>query len=305
MSLATNEKKKALQQVRADLPVARFLHYREYLTGVYGYLKERIRPYSWIRFAEDFGFGANNSLRLIAKGQRPLTAKAAEKFGQAMGFAGSELKYWRELIRFNNARLAGDREQSLRRMLKIKGRLLPDALDESRLQYFSEWYHPVIRELASTPDFRMDPEWIQDRLVFPLRLEEIKKSMELLTRLGLIHYSGKPGRWISSSEQIDTGPDARGIAFIGYHQKMIELAKESISRVEKRQRELSGSTLCLSDAKVGELKKKIRELVRTAMAMEEEDGEERRTVVQFNIQLFPHTVEEKEGRYGAAKTKNK
>lgn len=296
MASKHNKTVSAYKALKEELPVSTFLHYQKYLACLYKKLKSKIKPYSYIQFAQDLGFGANNILSLVIKGKKPLSAKGGEKMAKVLCFSSQETKYWLTLIEFNNAKDPGLREKSLRKLLSLKGKQMPSVVEESQLRYFSEWYHPVIRELARRNDFKMDPRWIQDQLTFPLRIEEIKKSMELLTKLGLICYSPKLERYTSSDEVIDTGPEARGIAFIGYQQRMIELGKESIARVDKKRRELVSATLTLPPEAIEELKLKIHQLIKDACALEATDGALSNQVSQFNIQLFPHVKPIKKDR---------
>ena len=291
MPNAEKLKRRIFQQALSEVRIVHFLHYRDYLKHLYLNVKEKIRPYSYIKYTDDLGCGNNNTMRLIIIGKRPLTVKAGEKVADALELSGNERKYWIALILFNNAKRSGERERNLKRLITIKSRLLPTPLDESRLEYFSEWYNPVIRELATRSDFCMDPKWIQSKLIFPLRIEEVKKSLQLLTRLGLIYYNSKLDRYVSSDEPIDTGPDARGIAFIGYQQRMIELGKEAISRVDKDRRELVSATISLPETVISDLRRKIRTLVNEAATLEDTDGSRDATVLQLSVQLFPHTVD--------------
>jgi uncharacterized protein (TIGR02147 family) len=272
----------------SEIKVARFLHYSDYFKHLYEYVKKELRPYSFLKFSEDLGLGAkNNTLRLIIAGQRRLSMTNGMRVADALQFNGYEKKFFCALISFNNSTLIADREAQFKQLMRLKTKLLPETIDESRLAYFTEWYHPVIREMAARKDFQLDAKWIQSKIGFEIRLEEVKKSLELLSRLGLIHYDAKLDRHVRSDEQLKTGEDAKGIAFIRYHQKMIDLASQSITKVKKTNREILGATLNLPEDQVGLLRERIRSLFQDAMDMEVDDLNRSDSVVQLNIQLFP------------------
>ena len=284
--------KQLLNEAREEIKIAQYLHYRDYLENLYKYLKPRIKSYSYLKFAQDLELGPNNSLlRLVITGKRRLTGKMAKRMGGPLQLSRLEESYWLALVSFSNSKEPGERERLLRRIMTLKAKLQPDTIDSTRLEYFTEWYHPVIREMAGRPDFRPDPKWVQARLVFPLRLEEVKRSLELLTKLGLIYYSARENRYTRSDELLDTGPDAKGVAFVRYHQKMIELGRQSISRVASVDREIGGTTLYIPRDRIDLLKAKARSFLNEAFEMESADDGDSHAVVQLNVQLFKCTKE--------------
>ena len=284
------EPNKIFRKIREEIPVARFMHYRDYLKNVYQFLKPQIAGYSYLKFATEMGFGQqNNFLRLIINGQRKLTVKSAEKIADAFLFGKTERRYWLALVQFCNARRASERDDHSKTLMNLKPKLLPETIDRARLTYFSEWHHSVIRELTARDDFEMDPKWIQAKIAFPLRVEEITQSLELLTKLGLIYYDGKSKRYKRSSETLDTGADARGLAFMTYHQKMIDVAKLAVPFVSREKREIQAATIYISEEKLIELKKKVRQLFDEAISMDLSEGGGEHEVVQINMQMFPFT----------------
>ena len=72
---------------------------------------------------------------------------------------------------------------------------------------------------------------------------------------------------------------------------MLERAAEALDRSPREEREIASVTLCVSDARLGELKARLErfrdEILQTYGA--EESGSR---VVQMNLQLFPLTVKE-------------
>lgn len=282
---------KAMVYSRAirDVKLLRFQDYREFLKHLYHHLKAQLKPYSYLHFAADLGLGHNNVLRLIINRQRRLTLKTAQKIAANLAFDRHQKKYWLALITFTNSNQAEARDRSFQIMLNQRQKASLNPLDESRLAYFSDWYHPVIRELAQRPDFRCDPNWIKEQLLSPPRLDDIKKSLELLTKLGLIYYSHQDDRWINSTESLDTGPDARGMAYVSYHLATLAQAQQAIANVKKHRRSLWAATLCLSPESYQKIRARTQEWIAEASAHEREHRTNDDQVVQLNIQLFPYT----------------
>ena len=172
--------------------------------------------------------------------------------------------------------------------MSYKSKSQPAELGPVEAEYFSEWYHPVIREMTGLAGFNGDPAWLQSHLTFPLRLEQIKRSLELLAKLGAIRLDPAQGRYFRTSELIATEAEVDSMAIVRYHQKMIEIGREAITTLTEEQRDVRAVTVTLPHSALPLLKGKIEQWVREVAAME--DGEEAgEQVIQVNVQMFPFT----------------
>lgn len=280
--------KKIIKESAKEFNVSKYLEYRQYLGDVYQAVKAKVKPYSYLSFAEDLGFSKTNVVRLIIAGQRPITIKAAEKIAKAFELIGPSKKYWLTLIAYSNERYPNKREKLFTDLLRYRAMCNSTANNNLQMEYFSEWYHPIIREMVGLADFNGSPEWIRERLAFPLRLEKIKQSLILLEEIGLIKLDSDSGRYCRSDEKIMTDSEIDSMAIIRYHQKMIEAGKESITRVDEDLRDIRAMTACFPRTMVPKLKEKIQGWLLETIELEQE-VEEASEVFQLNIQLFPFT----------------
>lgn len=287
--MTTAAKTKArLRTLAPKQPVTQYLSPRDYLRAVYVAIKAEAEAYSYLQFAVDLGFPRCNVIRLIIIGERPLTSKTGDRIAKALELHGSDRRYWTTLVKYGNARLPAERDGLFRLLMSYKTQSQPTELDPLQAEYFSEWYHPVIREMTALTDFNGDPQWIKARLNFPLRLEQIKRSMDILVDLKVITLDPTTGRYHRSTELIVTEAEIDSMAIVRYHQKMIEVGREAITTVPESQRDVRAVTVTLSQAALPILKGKIEELVLQVAAMEElqKSGD---LVVQVNVQMFPFT----------------
>jgi uncharacterized protein (TIGR02147 family) len=77
-----------------------------------------------------------------------------------------------------------------------------------------------------------------------------------------------------------------GHQLIAYHRAMLDRASAAIDLVPREEREISSVTLCVSQAKLLELKQQIRDFRQHLLQTAERDSEFER-VVQVSFQLFP------------------
>jgi uncharacterized protein (TIGR02147 family) len=283
-----------LQRANDEIRPTGFLDYRLYLAALYDFLKKTTESYSYQRFAADLGFGPTTVMHQIVRGRRPLTAKAAAKVVKALQLKGHERRFLLALVDYCNARSSQKREELFEKMIDLKSGVLPTEFDKDTLEYYSEWYHPVIRELVATREFKADPEWIAQTIVPRLRPEQARESLALLERLELIRFDESAQRWTQSQKRLSTGHRVKGMALTRYHQKMIELGREALTRIPSKRRDISALTLNVDDETAERLKGLIHAFqIQLLDEAEKSPGDE---VYQLNIQLFPFTGDDKKGK---------
>ncbi len=88
---------------------------------------------------------------------------------------------------------------------------------------------------------------------------------------------------------LTTGPLIQSLAAKEFHRQMITLARESLERFDKSQREIHGLSMSVSADCLKKAKKKIRTLQQELLEMTVNDPKSAEAVYQLNIQLFPLT----------------
>lgn len=285
--LDTEEK---IEEVAAKIKVTQFLSCREFLARLFEEVR-KVRPkYSYRQYSQDLGFGYSNYLHLIVRGQRPVSVKAAQCIADALDFKGATKQYFVTLAKHASAKTLAEREDHFETLLSLKNRELVSELDRDQLEYFSEWYHPVIRELVGLTDFDAESLHIIERLVPHLTPEQVRKSLELLERIGYIKINETTNRYYQTKTHVRTPAEVRGIAIVRYHHQMLELARESIVKVAPQRRDISALTVKVTDDLAKEIKNDLQEL-RQKILDKSAKCAEADQVFQLNMQLFPFTKE--------------
>ena len=105
-----------------------------------------------------------NFLKLVIDGKRNLTPNSAERFAVALGLNEQESSFFQELVGFNQASTASQKNLHYQRIGKFRKHRAITKLERNTFEYLSHWYYPVIRELVACKGFQEDPEWIAKRL---------------------------------------------------------------------------------------------------------------------------------------------
>jgi uncharacterized protein (TIGR02147 family) len=209
----------------------------------------------------------------------------AERFGTACGLADDELRYFADLVGFQQADTASERSKFYGRLTGYQRYRAAHKLDVAHAAYYSAWYMPAIRELVAREDFREDAEWVVAQMIPAIAPLDTKRAIETLLELGLL-VRGEGGRLTQADALLSTGPETRGVHIGNYHRSMMQHAIQSIDLVGPKERDISSLTLCVGPNGVRLFKERIQRFRRELLelsALEDEPGQ----VVQINFQLFP------------------
>jgi uncharacterized protein (TIGR02147 family) len=264
------------------------LDINSYLQQLYSEIKKEVAGYSYTKFAEQLGFGATNIMHQFIKGRRPLTHKSGERILAGLGLVGLERRYFLILLDLANAKDFSEREAAMNSLLELKNKALPDAFDKDCLEYYSKWYHPVIREMVGISVFKEDAEWIAANLIPSVRPAQASGSLDLLKRLKLVKFDEEKGRLVQSEQRVTTGHRVRNMALIQYHKQMIDIAKQSLTEVKGQKRDISALTISVDQEATQKIKSMIHDFQLSLLEIAESSKEPDR-IYHMNIQFFPVT----------------
>lgn len=267
-----------------------YLDYRGYLRDYYAFRKEHA-SFSFRAFSRRAKLRSPNYLKLVMDRARNLTREMAARFAEACGMSGEDAAYFVDLVAFNQAGSASERNAAYQRLTGFRRYRSHHKLELAHAAYHSTWYLPAVRELAARRDFRDDPAWIARRMHPKVTRAEAAEALSTLLALGLLVRDEK-GRVKQGEPLVSTGPETKGLHIHNYHRMMMARAAESLELVQAAQRDISALTLCLGDGGLARLKQRLQRFRRELLELSalEEDPQQ---VVQLNFQLFPLTMEPK------------
>ena len=288
-------KRSVLKEQAQRVDATQYLDVRDYLEALYNAVKKEkeFDSYSYLAFAADLGFGRTNVIHLVIRGKRPLGNRSAEKISTALSLAGTQKNYFTCLAAYQNARDPIERETLFRQLLALKQRTISSDEKKSALAFFSEWYHIAIYEMVAMRGFSSDPAWISTHLTPRIRPEMARRSFELLNSLGLIRKKDDKDIYEQTQRRISTGDEIASLAVVRYHQKMIEMGRESITTISEEDRDISAITIALPQEKLMLFKEAVSEFRKKMLGLAEECTDKNQ-VYQMNIQLFPLSKANKE-----------
>lgn len=270
--------------------VFRFRDYRAYLRALYAHKKQHDYGFSLRAFSKHAGLRSSNYLKLVMDGDRNLTADAASKFASACGLKGQSADYFCELVAFNQARSAEERERVYARLRRFRRYREVYRLDGAQEAYHSEWFIPAVRELVGRADFREDPKWIAKTLTPSIAPRDAQRALDVLLELGLV-VRGEDGALAQTDALVQTPEGPLSHHVVSFHRAMMERAADALDRVPREEREIASLTLLVEQARLPELKLKL-ERFREELLHTFDSTAAAARVVQVNLQMFPLTGKE-------------
>jgi len=276
-----------------NVDVYEYLDYRAFLRDFYSAKKEKSRSFSYRSFSRRAGVSSPNYLKLVIDGARSLSPKMAASFAEACGLDAEASRYFVHLVAFNQAKTTDERDKSYGKLASFRQYRLAHRLEISHAAYYSDWFMPAVRELAASPHFKEDPEWIAEQLIPAITPLQAQRALEILIELELL-VRDSTGKLVQADALLSTGPETRGLHIAAFHRAMTSRAIESIDLVAPEDRDISSLTLCLGRKGLRAFKEHLQRVRRELLELSalEKNPEQ---VVQINFQLFPLTKPAKRG----------
>ncbi len=272
---------------KTNFTIFKYVDYRFYLTDYFNLQKKVSRGFTFRSFAQKAGLSPSLLKDILSKRQN-LTVATMRKYAAAMELGVKETAYFEALVGFNNAATNSEKNRFFGEMVRMRGRSVVKFLDVRQYEYFSEWYHAVVRELMVHVGLGCDVEAISRRIVPPVSPGKIRKSIALLKDLELVHQ-GPDGAWHAADKVISSEYEIRSIALKNYHVGMLQRAGEALDRCASEDREFQGMTIGASRATFLRMKERIRCFTDELLGMAAAENEKSEEVYQINVQMFPFT----------------
>lgn len=268
-----------------------YLDYRNFLKDWYAENKAKKPSFSFRVFSRRGGFSSPNILKRVMEGQRSLTDQSVKAFCKALALNQTESQFFKNLVLFNQAKSHKDRDFYFQALMKAKAHRLLKPLEMDQYEYYSTWYHPVIRELVSSSSWDGKIESLRKRIFPKLSLSSIKSSIALLERMGFIQKT-KSGQYHQTETIITTGVEATQLSLHNYHQNLLKLVSYLLNQLPANERDVSAITLGVNKNRFQDIKLRVQAMRRQLLS---EFGHDQtpEDVVLLSMQLLPLTAVKK------------
>jgi uncharacterized protein (TIGR02147 family) len=258
--------------------------YRQFLKDHYERHKAVNPSFSYRYLSQKAGINSAPFYKFIIEGKRNLTKATILKTCVALKLNDREAEYFENLVFFNQARTVAEKNHFFERLVEKQRHRSISKIREEQFEYFSEWYHCIVRELVCMVDFKDDYAKIAKCLHPAITPREAAKSVKLLLRLGFLKKVH--GRYRQTDPLLSTGYGLGSHQLINFQIKMLHKAIEAFDRCKQNERLTSATTLAVSHATYGRMVEKLRTMRTELLEMARNEACPE-TVYELTINLFP------------------
>ncbi|MBI4412518.1 MAG: TIGR02147 family protein [Deltaproteobacteria bacterium] len=271
------------------------MDYVPYINDLVQY-KRNIGNFSFRAFCKKSGFKSPTYLKWVLDEVRPISPKSVHRFAEGLDLGKRESRHLQLLVNYKEAKDLKTRKFFFEEILTRRSRKEENAFVREQYEYLSHWYYVTIRELAAHPDFREDPEWIQDKLAGTVTVWEIKHALKTLEQLNLFVRDDR-GRLRQNDAELHTGKEVESMAAFNYHSEVLKESQEILMKVSHRLREFSSTVSLIDREAFQELKKMMHrfqdEVVRFILSKSHQPSGlpigDKLELFMLNMQLLPFT----------------
>lgn len=266
-------------------PIFEYIDYRKYLKDFYDASKATTTYFSYRFFSQRAGLNSPVLLKMVFDGKRNLSNKSIEKFIKGLNLKENAAVYFRNLVRFNQAKTALEKQEHYR-VLRSMAKMVPQYLiEDEHFDYFDKWYYSAIREGVTHYKYNDDWELVAAGVHPPITAQEACDAVGWLVEHGLLRKL-KNGKYEQVQKAITTRSEVKSMAVRNFNRKMMQLAEQSLDAMPVKERYATGVTVGITreayDVMVAEVEAFRDRIVKIVDSLEDGDR-----VYQVNVQLFP------------------
>jgi uncharacterized protein (TIGR02147 family) len=273
--------------------ISKYMDYRRFLHDCYAAAKKKNPRFSYQAFSEKAGISSKGLLFNVLKGRRHLSKSHVIGMGKALKLNKHQFDYFETLFSYNCSVKVSDKRHYFERLIAIKASgsasWQPQVVRNEQYEFYSNWFHSVVRSLIGMHGFSGDCESLSRLLSPSITPGQVKKSIDLLCSLGFINKTAK-GTYSLVHRTIATEPEVVSLAVQSFHSQMGELALAALKTLPPDRRNFSSLTVGTSEGMFREICKDIEEF-RTFLLKKIENDHSASRVYQINLQCFPVSID--------------
>lgn len=266
--------------------IFQFHDYRMFLKEWFAYRKGKEKGFSLRSLAGQAGV-ATGYLPMVLNGKRALSDSALKSLLPYLGLSPNETSFFENMVVLGTSDSNVERVSALDRMKRFGEFKRQNPNETEAYEYLTHWYFVAIREMATLKDFKLDPQWIQENLTFPLTLTEIKAALNFLIKNSYIVVN-PDGTVQPPTKYLDCSGGIYRVALADFHREIYSLAVRSIESTPSEEREIQGQTFAISSGDVDKAKEILREALEKIRSLGQKQAQAE-LVYHFEMALFPMT----------------
>ncbi|MEO6094476.1 MAG: TIGR02147 family protein, partial [Fibrobacteria bacterium] len=218
-------------------PLYEYSDYRLFIKHHYEERKAENPAFSFRYLSQKAGINSAPFFKFLMEGKRNLTQETLIKVAAALNLDEQGREYFEHLVFFNQAKTVNEKSRCFDKLIALRKARNTLHIGSEKYEYFSEWHHCAVRELAAMTDFRDDFARLGKALRPALSPFKAQDSIGLLLRLGFLEKEN--GKYHQVEPLLTTGYGIEDFQIIKFQIKMLRMAIEAFDRSKAAERSMS------------------------------------------------------------------
>jgi len=257
--------------------------YREFFQRYYARQKETIPLYSYRIMGQKLGLDASQLFRIIHKSEH-LPTRCIPLAKELLGLTGRSGKFFETLLAASKTRSNANRKELLDKAYSLRD-VERQSIGSHELQFFSQWWIPVVLSFLEVSEGRVNPEIIAARLVPSITKAQATEAIEILKSLGFVKKLSSGRLALKQTHLTYNGPE-KALAVRGFQKQILSLATSALDTIPADKRDISTLTLAVDAECFNDIREMTREYRRQIQKRVEESTTPDR-ILQLSLALFP------------------
>lgn len=262
-----------------------YIDFRKFLADWQAFRQGKDPDFSKSEVSRQLGLPRTRSFFTDVLAGRKVSSSFVERFLEILALDREEARYFRILVRFNQAETPEDRELAFDQLVGMT-RVRRTELEQDSYDYYRHWWNGAIRALLATGDFTEAPAPIARRLRPAVTPGQVRDSLELLLRTGLVERGGDG--FLRPVERHLATPERSRDALVKQLQiQQLGVVQSSLMAGDDPDRRVFTNTVSISESGAVLLLERADNFRRAVATIVQQDPDPLDRVLQITLSLVP------------------
>lgn len=268
-----------------------FNDFRKYLSSWQSWAQTRDPGFTKSEFSRRLGLPRTRSFFTDVLSGRKVTEAFVDRFLLVLQLERDEARYFRILVRFNQAETPEDREIAFDQLVGMS-RVHQTFLEPEASAYYRHWWNGAIRALLATGDFTEDPAPIVRSLRPAVTPKQVRESLQLLRDLRLINQD-ETGFLRPTDRSLSTPEQSREELVKQLQIQQLGIVQTALMAGDDPERRVFTNTVSISAEGAAMVLDRVENFRRALRALVQQDPGPQDRVLQVSLSLVPLAIARK------------
>lgn len=262
-----------------------FNDFRKYLSAWQSWTQSRDPDFTKSEFSRRLGLPRTRSFFTDVLSGRKVSEAFVDRFLQVLHLERDEARFFRILVRFNQAETPEDREIAFDQLVGVS-RVHQTFLEPEASSYYRHWWNGAIRALLATGDFTDAPGPIVRSLRPSITPKQVRESLQLLRELRLIEQDDA-GFLRPTERSLSTAEQSREELVKQLQIQQLGIVQTALMTGDDPDRRVFTNTVSISAEGAAMILERVENFRRALRALVQQDPGPQDRVLQVSLSLVP------------------